>query len=108
MEFPGKKWSMRFDGLAIATSKGLGIELSCEDGDTLPLSFKLGFSCSNNAAEYEAYMTGLTIALNIGVKHLRVLGDSNLIVSQVKGDFALKEQSLATYRTWAQRLEQEF
>ena len=39
---------------------------------------------------------------------MKVLGDSNLMVSQVKGDFAIREQSLAAYRTWAQRLEQEF
>ena len=39
---------------------------------------------------------------------MRVLGDSNLVVSQVKGDFMLQEQSLAAYRTWAQRLELEF
>ena len=53
-------------------------------------------------------MTGLTIALNMRVKHVRVLGDSNLVVFQVKGDFSLREQSLAAYRTWAQRLEKEF
>ena len=102
---PGTKWSMRFDGSAITTSNGAGVLLSCEDGDTIPLSFKLGFSCSNNAAEYEAYLIGLTVALSIGVKHMRVLGDSNLVVSQVKGDFVLREQSLAAYRTWAQSLE---
>nr|XP_023903605.1 uncharacterized protein LOC112015432 [Quercus suber] len=107
-EIPGKKWAMRFDGSATATSNGVGVVLSCENGDTIPLSFKLGFFCSNNAAEYEAYLTGLTIALSIGVKHMRVLGDTNLVVSQVKGDFALREQSLAAYRTGAQRLEREF
>ena len=100
-----KKWTMRFDGSATTTLNGVGVLLSCENGDTIPLSFKLGFSYSNNAAEYEAYLIGLIIALNIGVKHIRVLGDSNLVVSQVKGDFALREQSLATYKTWAQRLE---
>ncbi|XP_075669909.1 uncharacterized protein LOC142639646 [Castanea sativa] len=100
IELPGKKWTMRFDGSATVTSNGIGIVLSCEDGDTLPLSFKLGFSCSNNTAEYEAYLIWLTIALAIGVKHMRALGDSNLAVSQVKGDFALREQSLAAYRTW--------
>ena len=104
-EIPGKKWTMRFDGSATTTSNGLGVVFSCEDGDTIPLSFKLGFFCSNNATKYEAYLTGLTIALRIGVKHMRVLGDSNLVVSQVKGDFALKKQSLAAYKTWAQRLE---
>ena len=96
---PGKKWTLRFDGSTTITSTGGGIVLSCEDGDTIPLSFKLGFSCSNNAAEYEAYSTRLTIALSIGVKQMRVLGDSNLVVSQVKGDFALSEQSLVAYRT---------
>ena len=99
---------MRFNGSATTTLNGVGIILSCEDGDTIPLSVKLGFFCSNNVAKYEAYLTGLTIALNIGVKHIRVLGDSNLVISQVKGDFALREQSLAAYRTWAQRLKQEF
>ena len=78
-EILGKKWTMRFDGSATTTSNGLGVVLSCEDGDTMPLSFKLRFSCSNNAAEYEAYLIGLTIALSIGEKHMRVLGDSNLV-----------------------------
>ena len=105
---PRKKWTMRFDGLATTTSNGLGVVLSCKDGDTMPLSFKLGFSYSSNAAEYEAYLIGLTIALSIGEKHMRILGDSNLVVSQVKGDFALREQSLVAYKAWAQRLEQEF
>ena len=90
-EILGKKWTMRFDGSTTTTSNGLGVVLNCEDGDTIPLSFKLGFPCSNNIAEYEAYLTGLTIALSKGVKHVRVLGDSNLVVFQVKGDFALRE-----------------
>ena len=100
-EILGKKWTMRFNGLATTTSNVVGVILSCENGDTIPLSFKLGFSCSNNAAEYESYLTELTLVLSIGVKHMKVLGDSNLVVSQVKGDCALREQSLAAYRTWA-------
>ena len=54
-EILGKKWTMRFDGSATATSNGVGIVLSCENGDIIPLSFKLGFSCSHNAAEYERH-----------------------------------------------------
>ena len=92
---------MRFDESATTTSNGVGVVLSCEDEDTISLSFKLGFSCSNNAAEYETYLNELIVALNIGEKHMRVLGDSNLIVSQVKGDFALRKKSLAAYRIWA-------
>ena len=90
-ELPGKKWTMRFDRSAMTTSNGSGIVLSCEDGDTMPLSFRLGFSHSNNAAEYGAYLIGLAIALSMGIKHMMVLGDSNLVISQVKGDFTLRE-----------------
>ena len=101
VKLPGKKWTMRFDRSVTTTSNKLGIVLSCEEGDTMPLSFKLGFSYSNNVAKYEAYLTGLAIALSMGVKHMRVLGDSKPVVSQVKVDFALREQSLAAYKTWA-------
>ena len=99
VELFGKKQTMTFNGSATTTSNGLGIVLSCEDGDTMPLSFKLGFSCSNNAVQYEAYSTGLAISLSMGVKPMRVLGDSNIVVSQVKGDFTLRKQSLEAYRT---------
>ena len=37
----GKKWTMRFDGSTTIASNRVGIILSCEDGDTIPLSFKL-------------------------------------------------------------------
>lgn len=65
VELQRRKWTMRFDRSATTTSNGIGVVLSCEDGGTAPLSFKLEFPCSNNAAEYEAYLTGLTIALGI-------------------------------------------
>ena len=91
-----KEMDHEFDGSAIA-SNGIGVVLSCEDGDTVPFSFKLEFPYSNNATEYEVYLTELTIALGIGIKDMRMLGDSNLVVSQVKGDFTLREPSLASH-----------
>ena len=72
------------------------------------LSFRLEFPYSNNTAEYEAYLTGLAIALEMGVKHLRVLDDSNLVVCQTKGSFSLKEPSLAPYRAMTQKMEEKF
>ena len=71
------------------------------DEETVALSFKLDFSCSNNTTEYEAYLMRLAMALEMGIKHLRVIGDSNLVVCQVKGSFSLKEPSLAPYRKLA-------
>ena len=79
-----------------------------EEDKVVALSFKLEFPCSNNTAEYEAYLIGLATALKMGVKHLRVLGDSNLVVCQTKGSFSLKEPSLAPYRAMTQKMEEKF
>jgi hypothetical protein len=73
-------WMLKFDGSSTSNSSGAGIVLIRENGETMAKSFKLDFSCSNNASEYEAYVTGLAIAHEMGIKHLRVIGDSNLVI----------------------------
>ena len=59
-------------------------------------------------AKYEAYLTGLAIALEMGVKHLRVMGDLNLVVCQTKRNFSLKEPNLASFRAMTQKMEEKF
>ena len=86
----------------------MGVVLYHEEDKAIALSFKLEFSCSNNTAEYEAYLTGLVMALEMGVKHLRVMGDSNLMVCQAKGIFSLKEPSLALSEQWPKRWRRNF
>ena len=101
VEATGVKWILRFDGSSTATEGGAGIVLIKEVGEAVAMSFKLNFPCTNNIAEYEAYLTGLVVVREMGIKHLRVIGDSNLVVCQAKGEFALKEPSLAPYRAMA-------
>jgi ribonuclease HI len=48
----------------------------------------LDFKATNNMAEYEALIFGLSTALSLGVQQLLVNGDSQLIVKQVKGSAA--------------------
>uniref|UniRef100_A0A2N9J359 RNA-directed DNA polymerase n=1 Tax=Fagus sylvatica TaxID=28930 RepID=A0A2N9J359_FAGSY len=101
-------WTLKFDGSSTATSAGAGIVLYKEGAEAVTKSFKFDFPCSNNAAEYEAYLAGLAIAYEMGIKHLRVIGDSNLVVCQARGEFSLKEPSLAPYRALAQKFEAKF
>uniref|UniRef100_A0A2N9G8V4 RNA-directed DNA polymerase n=1 Tax=Fagus sylvatica TaxID=28930 RepID=A0A2N9G8V4_FAGSY len=101
-------WTLRFDSSSTATSGGAGIVLYKGNGEAVTKSFKFNFPCSNNAAEYEAYLAGLAIAYEMGIKHLRVIGDSNLVVCQARGEFSLKEPSLVPYRALAQKLEAKF
>ena len=85
-----------------------GVVLYHEEDEAVALSFKLEFSCLNNTIEYEAYLTELATALKMGVKHLKIMGDSNLVVYQAKGSFSLKEPSLALYKAMTQKMEEKF
>jgi ribonuclease HI len=46
----------------------------------------LDFKVTNNMAEYESLIFGLSAALSLGVRQLLVKGDSQLIVKQVNGE----------------------
>ena len=58
---------MKFDGSFIINSGGIGVVLYHRGGETITLSFKLEFLCSNNIVEYEAYLTGLATTLEMGI-----------------------------------------
>ena len=92
---------MKFNGSFTTQSGGVGVVLYHKEDEVVALSFKLEFPCLNNTANDDAYLTELATALEMGVKHLRVIGDSNLVVCQAKGSFSLKEPSLAPYRAMA-------
>ena len=103
-----EQWIMKFDGSSTTQLGGVRVVLYHEEDKVVALSFKLEFPCSNNMAEYEAYLIGLATALKMGIKHLRVMSDSNLVVYQTIGSFSLREPSLAPCRAMAQKMEEKF
>ena len=100
-EVTREQWVMKFNDSSIANSRGVGVVLYHEGEETVALSIKLEFSCSNITAEYEAYLTRLATAREMGIRHLKVIGDSNMVVCQTKGSFSLKKPSLALYKMLA-------
>ena len=44
------------------------------------------------------YLLGLEIAKDMGIHVLSIKGDSNMIISQIKGTFACKSERLKKYR----------
>jgi ribonuclease HI len=65
----------------------------------------LDFKTTNNMAEYEILLFGLSIALSLGVRQLLVKGDSQLIVKQVKGDCSYNDPQLAAYLLHTHKLK---
>jgi ribonuclease HI len=54
----------------------------------------LEFKATNNMAEYEALIFGLSAALSLGICQLLVKGDSQLIIKQVHGECSCNEPRL--------------
>ena len=50
-------------------------------------SLRLGFSTTNNEAEYEALLVGIAMVRLLGREMVELYSDSRLIVGQVNGDF---------------------
>jgi ribonuclease HI len=51
-------------------------------GDSFKYVLQMHFPASDNAAEYEALLHCLRIAITLGIRQLKVLRDSLLIVNQ--------------------------
>ncbi|RVW84454.1 Transposon Ty3-I Gag-Pol polyprotein [Vitis vinifera] len=54
--------------------------LQSPTGEHLEQAIRLGFSASNNEAEYEAILSGLDLALALSVSKLRIYSDSQLVL----------------------------
>lgn len=73
---------------------GIGAVLVDEQGEVLgEIAEGIG-STTNNVAEYKALIAGLEMALEKGVTEIDVFLDSQLVVSQVKGDWKIKNERL--------------
>ena len=77
---PGKltpdSWKLHVDGSSNSTYGGAGVILENQDGITIEQSVRYEFPVSNNQAEYEALLAGLSLAQEVGAKVLEVNTDS--------------------------------
>jgi ribonuclease HI len=57
----------------------------------------LDFKATNNMVEYEVLIFGLSTTLPLGVRHLLVKGDSQLIINQVKRECCCNDAQVSAY-----------
>ena len=69
-------WTLYFDGASNQKGCGVGVLLVSLNEEHIPISMKLDFDVTNNAAEYEACILGLETAVALGIKKLKIYGDS--------------------------------
>jgi hypothetical protein len=78
---PIEYWKMYFYDSLNIDGAGVGMLFISPTNEQLRYVLRIYFLASNNAAEYEAYLHGMRIAVELGVKRLHVYGDSTLVIN---------------------------
>jgi ribonuclease HI len=88
---------------------GAGIVIyDYESGLELWAAFQYLGVTTNNVAEYEALISGLSLANAMGIKRLIAEGDSTLVVKQISGDYNVKSEHLVALNQRVKVLSETF
>ncbi|XP_050289752.1 uncharacterized protein LOC126727897 [Quercus robur] len=101
-------WKAYIDGAVNQRGSGLGLVLLSPEGITIEKSLRLGFSATNNEAEYEALLEGMGMIRKMGGKSVDMFSDSRLIVGQVNGDMEAKDERMQEYLVRVKHLQTHF
>ncbi len=87
---------------------GIGVVLTDESGQVIgEIAQGIG-RATNNVAEYKALIAGLELALERGVREIEIYMDTELVVSQVKGEWKIKKDTLRPLAVRARSLMNKF
>ena len=96
------------DGVANQRGSGVGLVLIFPKQITIEKSVRLGFSTTNNEAEYEALLEEMFMAQRMGGKAVKMFSNSRLVVGQVKGELEAKDERMQGYLSQVRHLQSRF
>ena len=108
--FPEFDYKMKFDGCSKGNPglAGAGAVIYHFDKEYWAETFFVGENFTNNHAEYAGLILGLQQAKAFGIKHLKVEGDSLLVINHMKGVYKCKSFNLIELYERAKELETHF
>jgi len=90
------------------TGAGAGLLFISPLREHMRYVIRLHFPASNNMAKYEGLLSGLRIAIELGIKHLDVRGDSQLVIDQVMKESSFHDSKMEAYCNAVRRLKVKF
>lgn len=72
----------------------VGVVVREADGDVLEQHAELIGEATNNVAEYRALLLGIERAAELGADEVELVGDSELVVRQVLGEYKVKKDRI--------------
>ncbi|CAL8130627.1 unnamed protein product [Prunus armeniaca] len=101
-------WQLHVDKASNHKRVGAGVIIITPKGTLLQQAITLGFSASNNEAEYEALLARLRLAKELSIKRLTIYSDSQLITNQALGEYMAKHPRMVQYLNKVQGLLKDF
>ena len=86
----------------------MGLVLVSPKRITIEKSLRLSFSATNNKAEYETLLIGMTVVQKMGGKAIEIFFDSRLVVGQVQGELKARDLKMHEYLNQARHLQSRF
>ena len=72
----------------------MGLVLVSPEKLTIEKSLRLGFSATNNKAEYETLLEGMSMVQRIEGKVVKMFSNSRLVVGPVKGELEARDERM--------------
>ena len=82
--------------------------LTSSERITIEKSLRLGFSATNNEAEYEVFLVGMTMVQKMGGKVVEIFSDSRLVMGQVQGELEARDLRMQGYLNQVRHLQSRF
>ena len=82
----------------------MGLVLVYPEQITIEKSLRLGFLATNNEAEYEVLLEGMSMVQRMGGKAVKMFLDSRLVVGQVKGELEARDERMQGYLSQVRHL----
>jgi hypothetical protein len=101
-------WTINFDGSLQLQGVGAGILVTSPTGENFKYILQMHFLASNNAAEFEALVHGLQIAMALGIRRLKVVRDSLLVVNRANKEWSCLDDKMLLYCQELRKLENNF
>ena len=76
---------------------GADVVIQTSEGDKIECMIQLDFPTTNNEAKYEALVAGLDLAKVAGAENMVVHCNSQLITSQINGDYECRNERMKKY-----------
>ncbi|XXG67554.1 hypothetical protein AAC387_Pa06g0876 [Persea americana] len=103
-KFLDSAWKVFVYGSSTSKRAGAGIVLQSPEGLVIEQALTLSFKASNNKAEYEALIAEPNSVKILEAWHVMVFSDSQLVTSQISGDYQARDDRMAAYLAQAKEL----